>query len=53
MIYCIIKGGIIGIGSSLKAMMMLIGPNSHLLSRKGVESWNINKYLTNILEILR
>lgn len=39
MIYCIIKGGIVTIGSSLKAMMMLIGPTSHLLSRKGVDSY--------------
>lgn len=39
MIYCIIKGGVINIGSSLKATMMLIGPNSQLLSRKGVDSY--------------
>jgi len=39
MIYCIIKGGVIGIGSSLRAMTLLIGPSSHLLSRKGVDSY--------------
>ena len=51
MIYCIIKGGIINLGSSLKATMMLIGPNSNLLSRKGVDSYRADlqssvEYLT-------
>ena len=51
MIYCIIKGGITNIGSSLKATMMLIGHNSNLLSRKGVDSYRADlqssvQYLT-------
>ena len=39
MIYCIIRGEIKDVGMSLKALMLLIGKNSDLLSKKGVDSY--------------
>lgn len=39
MIYCIIRGEIKEVGVSLKALMLLIGKNSDLLSKKGVDSY--------------
>jgi hypothetical protein len=52
MIYCIIKGQIQNIGLSLQALMLLLGKNSDLLSRKGVDSYRADlqgaiQYLCN------
>ena len=39
MIYCIIKGQITNLPRSLEALMLLLGRNSDLLSKKGVDSF--------------
>jgi hypothetical protein len=39
MIYCIVKGGITGLGCSLKALALLVGRDSELLAKKGVDSY--------------
>lgn len=39
MIYCIIKGQIIDIATSLKALMLLVGKDSEFLAKKGVDSY--------------
>jgi hypothetical protein len=54
MIYCIVKGGIAGLGDSLKTMALLLGKDSELLSKKGVDSYRADlqgavQYLTEEL----
>lgn len=39
MIYCVVKGGINGLGRSLKALAVLLGKDSELLSKRGVDSY--------------
>lgn len=39
MIYCIVKGGIYNIGNSLKALVLLLGKDGDLLSKRGVDSY--------------
>lgn len=39
MIYCIVRGQVKGIGQSIQALQLLIGKNSDLLSKKGVDSY--------------
>lgn len=39
MIYCIVKGGITGLACSLRAMALLLGKDSELLSKRGVDSY--------------
>lgn len=39
MIYCIVKGQIFKVQVSLQALAYLLGPQSELLSRKGVDSY--------------
>ena len=39
MIYCIIQGQIAQLQWSIEALSELLGPNSYLLSRKGVDSY--------------
>jgi hypothetical protein len=39
MIYCIVKGGVAGLAGSLRAMALLLGKNSELLSKRGVDSY--------------
>jgi hypothetical protein len=39
MIYCVMKGGVVGLGSSLRALTLLLGKDSELLSKRGVDSY--------------
>lgn len=39
MIYCIVKGGIYNIANRLKALVLLLGKDSDLLSKRGVDSY--------------
>lgn len=39
MIYCIVKGEIYNIGHSLKSLVLLIGKDGDLLSKRGVDSY--------------
>ena len=51
MIYCIVRGEITGLAGSLKALNLLLGRESELLSKKGVDSYRADlqgavQYLT-------
>jgi hypothetical protein len=39
MIYCIVRGAISGLEGSLRSMAVLLGKDSELLSKKGVDSY--------------
>jgi hypothetical protein len=51
MIYCIVRGQLRGIGHSLQAMQVLVGKDSGLLSKRGVDSYRAD--LAGAVEYLR
>lgn len=51
MIYCIIKGQLRGIGHNLQALQLLVGKDSGLLSKRGVDSYRAD--LVGAVEYLK